>query len=341
MPTVSAAAASRRISASAPDDDHLRLRVGPADVREAVHLAGKFLGVSVVAPWNSGCVRVTTEYDAEHDRSSCSTAATNRSTSSPRRQREAESGDNHVRYQRRHKDGLPCHTGSARTEYGVHPTLYMGCVLFRYRVNQLPQQGEKPCLTAAAFSGLSAVNASADGRGAAGADGARHGPAGAAAVLSLRQRPCAAALRQTGARILEKQLGRPVKVLFADDLAKVLRNQTKDIDVIIGKQSVVRFDAKINQLDGPPRDDAHRPGRQDDGHRPDRRAARRPGEEAGGFERLHGAVRPARLRREVQGGGRGARRRPASSCRPRSRPGPVAATRWSRCWRIPRSRRRP
>ena len=31
-------------------------------------VVGKFLGVSLVAPWNSGCVRVTTEYDAEHDR---------------------------------------------------------------------------------------------------------------------------------------------------------------------------------------------------------------------------------------------------------------------------------
>ena len=48
---------------------------------------------------------------------------------------------------------------------------------------------------------------------------------------------------------LEKQLGQPVNVLFSDDLAKVLRNETKDIDVIIGKRSVVRFDAKISKLD--------------------------------------------------------------------------------------------
>jgi ABC-type phosphate/phosphonate transport system substrate-binding protein len=48
---------------------------------------------------------------------------------------------------------------------------------------------------------------------------------------------------------LEKQLGQPVNVLFSDDLAKVLRNKTKDIDVIIGKRSVVRFDAKISKLD--------------------------------------------------------------------------------------------
>jgi ABC-type phosphate/phosphonate transport system substrate-binding protein len=47
---------------------------------------------------------------------------------------------------------------------------------------------------------------------------------------------------------LEKQLGQPVKVLFSDDLSKVLRTETKDIDVIIGKQSVVRFDAKLNKL---------------------------------------------------------------------------------------------
>ena len=48
---------------------------------------------------------------------------------------------------------------------------------------------------------------------------------------------------------LEKQLGQPVKVLFSDDLSKVLRSETKEIDVIIGKQSVVRFDAKINKLE--------------------------------------------------------------------------------------------
>jgi len=48
---------------------------------------------------------------------------------------------------------------------------------------------------------------------------------------------------------LEKQLGQPVKVLFSDDLSKVLRTETKEIDMIIGKQSVVRFDAKINKLE--------------------------------------------------------------------------------------------
>ena len=47
---------------------------------------------------------------------------------------------------------------------------------------------------------------------------------------------------------LEKQLDRPVKVLFSDDLSKVIRNETKDIDIIIGKQSVVEFDAKISNL---------------------------------------------------------------------------------------------
>jgi ABC-type phosphate/phosphonate transport system substrate-binding protein len=48
---------------------------------------------------------------------------------------------------------------------------------------------------------------------------------------------------------LEKQLGQPVKVLFSDDLSKVLRNETKDIDIIIGKRSVIRSDAKLNKLD--------------------------------------------------------------------------------------------
>ncbi len=47
---------------------------------------------------------------------------------------------------------------------------------------------------------------------------------------------------------LEGRLDRPVKVLFSDDLSKVLRNETKDIDVIIGKRSVVEFDAKISTM---------------------------------------------------------------------------------------------
>jgi hypothetical protein len=41
---------------------------GPPTCVKRFSLDGKFLGVSLVAPWNSGCVRVTTEYDAEHDR---------------------------------------------------------------------------------------------------------------------------------------------------------------------------------------------------------------------------------------------------------------------------------
>ena len=41
---------------------------GPPTCVKRYSVAGKFLGVSLVAPWNSGCVRVTTEYDAEHDR---------------------------------------------------------------------------------------------------------------------------------------------------------------------------------------------------------------------------------------------------------------------------------
>jgi ABC-type phosphate/phosphonate transport system substrate-binding protein len=45
---------------------------------------------------------------------------------------------------------------------------------------------------------------------------------------------------------LEKQLNRPVKVLFADDLSKIVRSETgKNIDLVIGKQSLVKFDAKI------------------------------------------------------------------------------------------------
>jgi ABC-type phosphate/phosphonate transport system substrate-binding protein len=47
---------------------------------------------------------------------------------------------------------------------------------------------------------------------------------------------------------LEKELDRPVKVLYSDDLGKVVRNETKNIDVIIGKQSVVVFDAKISSM---------------------------------------------------------------------------------------------
>jgi hypothetical protein len=41
---------------------------GPPTCVKQFSLAGKFLGVAVVAPWNSGCVRVTTEYDAQRDR---------------------------------------------------------------------------------------------------------------------------------------------------------------------------------------------------------------------------------------------------------------------------------
>jgi ABC-type phosphate/phosphonate transport system substrate-binding protein len=50
------------------------------------------------------------------------------------------------------------------------------------------------------------------------------------------------------AAFLEKQLDQPVKVLFSDDLSKALRTQSKNIDIVIGKSSVVQFDAKINQL---------------------------------------------------------------------------------------------
>lgn len=55
------------------------LRFGPGDIVFAAEsgpptcvkrftAAGKFVGVAVIAPWNSGCVRVTTEYDAKQDR---------------------------------------------------------------------------------------------------------------------------------------------------------------------------------------------------------------------------------------------------------------------------------
>ncbi|MCC6123587.1 MAG: PQQ-binding-like beta-propeller repeat protein [Pirellulales bacterium] len=45
---------------------------------------------------------------------------------------------------------------------------------------------------------------------------------------------------------LEKQLHRPVKVLFADDLSKIVRGETgKNIDLVIGKQSLVKFDANL------------------------------------------------------------------------------------------------
>jgi outer membrane protein assembly factor BamB len=48
---------------------------------------------------------------------------------------------------------------------------------------------------------------------------------------------------------LEKRLDRPVKVLFSDDLSKSLRTGVaKRIDLIIGKRSVVQFDARINNL---------------------------------------------------------------------------------------------
>jgi outer membrane protein assembly factor BamB/ABC-type phosphate/phosphonate transport system substrate-binding protein len=48
---------------------------------------------------------------------------------------------------------------------------------------------------------------------------------------------------------LEKQLHRPLKVLFAESLSKIVGGKNaKNIDLIIGKRSLVKFDAKINQL---------------------------------------------------------------------------------------------
>ncbi len=51
-----------------PDDVVFACESGPPTCVKRFSLSGKFLGVSLVAPWSSGCVRVTTEYDAEHDR---------------------------------------------------------------------------------------------------------------------------------------------------------------------------------------------------------------------------------------------------------------------------------
>jgi len=46
------------------------------------------------------------------------------------------------------------------------------------------------------------------------------------------------------AEFLEKQLGRPVKVVYAEDLAKAMRGDAQgQVDLIIGKQSLVKCDA--------------------------------------------------------------------------------------------------
>jgi outer membrane protein assembly factor BamB/ABC-type phosphate/phosphonate transport system substrate-binding protein len=51
------------------------------------------------------------------------------------------------------------------------------------------------------------------------------------------------------AEFLTKQLNRPVKAIFADDVGKALRGEAKGhVDLIIGKQSVVIFDAKERQM---------------------------------------------------------------------------------------------
>jgi ABC-type phosphate/phosphonate transport system substrate-binding protein len=42
---------------------------------------------------------------------------------------------------------------------------------------------------------------------------------------------------------LEKRLGREVSVIFSEDLAKAVRGSARPVDVVIGKDSVVRFDA--------------------------------------------------------------------------------------------------
>lgn len=51
------------------------------------------------------------------------------------------------------------------------------------------------------------------------------------------------------AEYLTKQLGRPVKAIFADDLSKALRGEAGGhVDLIIGKQSVVKSDANGNSV---------------------------------------------------------------------------------------------
>lgn len=51
------------------------------------------------------------------------------------------------------------------------------------------------------------------------------------------------------AAFLRNRLARPVKVLFSNDLAEITRSEAgRSIDLVIGKQSVVQFDAKINDL---------------------------------------------------------------------------------------------
>jgi outer membrane protein assembly factor BamB/ABC-type phosphate/phosphonate transport system substrate-binding protein len=49
------------------------------------------------------------------------------------------------------------------------------------------------------------------------------------------------------ARFLAKRLDRPVKAVFSDDLGKILRTKT-NVDLIVGKRTVVEADAKENRL---------------------------------------------------------------------------------------------
>ena len=51
------------------------------------------------------------------------------------------------------------------------------------------------------------------------------------------------------AEFLTRHLGRPVRAIFAEDLAKALRSEPSGhVDLIIGKQSVVKFDAKESRV---------------------------------------------------------------------------------------------
>ena len=123
---------------------------------------------------------------------------------------------------------------------------------------------------------------------------------------------------------LESRLQRPVKVLFADDLSKILRNPSAEVlHLIIGKQSVVQFDAMINNLTV----------------RPAMMLAGKDGETIPqGNRKTSRGIRFFLVRPNVTKNiGPLPRRcgRRASSCPPNSRPAPVAATPSSRCWRIP------
>jgi hypothetical protein len=49
-------------------DELFACESGPPTCVKRFTKEGKFLGVALIAPWDSGCVRVTTDYDASKDR---------------------------------------------------------------------------------------------------------------------------------------------------------------------------------------------------------------------------------------------------------------------------------